>query len=171
MKSTPPLYELVIDAHKRPRIQHAKFQHSDFTSIQELQTRNISTVKTNEFRYIGYDKEFLETLKPVLLNAYKKRKFCNIIQNYFETHHVAYTKEESNSGSVYYKFKLPTFDKSITVRLSDHQPNKICACLAIRYDKYNIANKTLVPHVEGILNKLLFRKSLQNAKEQQRSKE
>lgn len=169
MNSTQ-LYELILDVHKKPKIQPAKFNHSDVNSIEELRT-GTAAIKTDEFRYIGYDTTFLETLKPILLNAYKKKKFCNIIQNYFQTRHLAYTKEESISGSIYYKFKISTFDKVITVRLSDHQPNKVCACLAIRYDKYNIANKNLVPHIEGILDKLLLRKSLQNAKELQRSKE
>lgn len=148
------LYEIKLDVNRKIQVRVC---NSVSYSLLDSEV-----VKLDEFHYISYNKSELTKLKPVLENAYKKKKFMNIIRNYFQRNHITFMEEESNAGSVYFKFTLPTFDKTITVRLSDHQPNKVCASLAIRYDKYSITNRNLVSHIEGMLDKLVRRKSVEN---------
>ena len=48
-------------------------------------------------------------IKYALENKYKKKKFANIIKNYFDKNHITYIIDESYSGSMYFKFKLSLF--------------------------------------------------------------
>lgn len=159
------LYELIIDPKSRKsKILVAPFKHDDLKYIKCLQSGESDAEYTDEYRLISYDKDFLESKRDKLENKYKKKKFANIIKNYFDKNHITYIIDESYSGSMYFKFKLDTCSKQIVVRLSDHAPNDICASLNIRYDRHNISNKNIVNLLEYTLDDLIKRKSYEDTK-------
>ena len=166
------LYELVANTISRQVIVRAiPFRLSDKEFVEELNNSELDIAQTSDFRYISFNKEHLIQYKSKIENEYKKQKFTNIIRDYFTTNHIEFKEEESRSGSRYFKFKIPTFDKFVTIRLSDHKPNKICASLSIRYDKYNFANRNTTARIEGMLDNLINRKSIENTRKAWKSKE
>ena len=149
------LYELIIDPKSRKsKILVTQPKHDDLEYIKY----------TNEYRIIRNNKEIIESKSDKLENKYKKKKFANIIKNYFDKNHITYIIDESYSGSMYFKFKLDTCSRQIVVRLSDHAPNDICASLSIRYDRHNISNKNIVNLLEHTLDDLIKRKSYEDTK-------
>lgn len=159
------LYELIIDPRSRKsKILVAQPKHDDLEYIKCLQSGESYAEYTDEYRLISYDKNFLESKRDKLENKYKKKKFANIIKNYFDKNHITYIIDESYSGSMYFKFKLDTCSKQVVVRLSDHAPNDICASLNIRYDRHNISNKNIVNLLEHTLDDLIKRKSYEDTK-------
>ena len=159
------LYELIIDPKSRKsKILVAQPKHDDLEYIKCLQSGESAAEYTDEYRLISYDKDFLESKRDKLENKYKKKKFANIIKNYFDKNHITYIIDESYSGSIYFKFKLDTYNKQIVVRLSDHAPNDIYASLSIRYDKHSISNKNIVNLLEHTLDDLIKRKSYEDTK-------
>ena len=159
------LYELIIDPKSRKsKILVAQPKHDDLEYIKCLQSGESDAEYTDEYRLISYDKDFLESKRDTLENKYKKKKFTNIIKNYFDKNHITYIIDESYSGSMYFKFKLDTCSRQIVVRLSDHAPNDICASLSIRYDRHNISNKNIVNLLEHTLDDLIKRKSYEDTK-------
>ncbi len=159
------VYELFIDPRTRKSvIRIAPFKHDDLEVIRELQKNEADALESGEFRYLSFDKAFLQESKKTVENMYKKKKFANIIRNYFNKKHIEFTEEESYGGSIYFKFHLDSFDKEVKIRLSDHEPNDICASLSIRYDKHNISNANIVSLLEHTLDALVSRKSFENTK-------
>lgn len=159
------LYELIIDQKSRKsKILVTQPKHDDLEYIKCLQSGESDAEYTDEYRLISYDKDFLESKRDKLENKYKKKKFANIIKNYFDKNHITYIIDESYSGSMYFKFKLDTCSRQIVVRLSDHAPNDICASLNIRYDRHNISNKNIVNLLEHTLDDLIKRKSYEDTK-------